>query len=519
MRLVIPDVVRHLAVALTLIELAASQGSGNKTGPTINWTNCPPQVPDGIDCGSIEVPLSYKNGSTVAAASGNRTVTLALTRLNATGNDTQGALFFNPGGPGVSAAALVSFGKFIPNFSFSSNVTRRYDLIGLDPRGVGQSTPVQCDPDIFNERVTTYPRNASQYDELVDHNRRLGESCAKLSGPIINHLDSITVAKDHEVVRQALGNEKFNLLGMSYGSVLGSQYLELFPQRVGRMALDGLVDHSQSQVSTLLTEATTYETTLNVFFEWCDTNSTCALHNGTKSTNGTINSRKIFDNLLAKAEESPIPAPSCQGSCQPNVTAEDMRYNIQDFLEFYNLTFAPNWIQLGGALAEAANGNATALSTPLANKNSSQNTEGSPYAYLAIGCQDWVHDSRNVIDLDQRMDAVKPFAPQTLGASQTYYYQSTCIGWPAPLTNGQRPLNTRQTIKAPKVLLTHSVYDPSCSPVWADGLRQQLPTAISVTRNGTGHTSHFLVGGETRDAIDRFLATGDLPKDGTVYQT
>ena len=488
--------------------LVGAQAS-NSTTPSVIWGTCPSSTPPGVDCGSVRVPLTYKSGNSTAAAN-NQTVTLGLTRLKSTGNNTQGALFFNPGGPGVPATELVAAGRYVPNLGFTPDVNRIFDIIGLDPRGVGASTPIRCDPNIFNERVLTFVNGTKGYDELVDHNRRFGKSCANLTGPLLNHLDSTHVAKDHELVRKALGSGKFNYFGMSYGSLFGSQFIELFPNSVGRIALDGLIDHSQSEVTTLLTEASSYEVVLNRFFDFCDTNTTCPLHGR--------NSKKIFGDLLARADQRAIPALACNGTCQPNVTGEDIRYNVQNFLEFVDLSVAPNWLELGGAIAEAAEGNATALSTPLATSRTAASIQGSPFSYLAIGCQDWLHRARNATDIELRLQAIRPFAPQTAGASQTFYYESNCIGWPAPLTNGQRALNTTLTSRAPKVLLSNSIYDPATSIVWANGLRQQLPSAVSITRNGTGHTSHFILG-ETRNVIDNFLATGDLPNDGSIYQT
>ena len=117
-----------------------------------------------------------------------------------------------------------------------------------------------------------------------------------------------------------------------------------------------------------------------------------------------------------------------------------------------------------------------------------------------------------------RLESVRPFAPQTMGATQTYYYQAMCVDWPANVTYPQQNFNRSMVEQGPPVLLSNSIYDPACSIAWVDGLREQLPTAISITRNGTGHTSHTILG-QTRDAIDKYLATGDLPKDGTIYQT
>lgn len=492
-----------------LLHISAVVGKPPKPSATkVHWSPCPSAIPPGVDCGTIDVPLAYETGNTTKAK-GDKTVKLFLTRLNSTGKGAEGTLFYNPGGPGVPAAYIVAAGSFYPSVGFNPEVYKAYDVIGLDPRGVGYSSPIKCNPKIFNERVKTFVNDTRGYNALLDHNRRLGESCANLTGNLLDHLDSLHVAKDFDLVRQALGAKKFNYFGLSYGSLIGSQYLSLFPKHAGRMALDGLIDHSQSEISSALTESVAYETALDQFFGWCDRNTSCALHGK--------NIRGAFDELLSRADKTPIPALGCNGTCQPNVTGEDIRYNVQNYLEFVDAPLMPNWIDLGGAIAQALEGNATILSTALATDETSVSLMGSPYSYLAIGCQDWLHRSRSAIDYNQRRQAIKPFAPRTAGASQGFYYQSNCIKWPAPVSNGQAPLNDRVKY-APPVLLTNSVYDPACSIAWADGLRAQLPTAVSITRNGFGHTSHFLLG-ETRNAIDNYLATGRLPKDGSVFNT
>ncbi|KAJ4130189.1 hypothetical protein NW768_007171 [Fusarium equiseti] len=489
-----------------LLALAAT--STNAAAPKITWGKCPATIPPGVDCAKIDVPLAYQNGNSTTAK-GNGTVELGFVRLNHTGKgEKQGSLFFNTGGPGASGALVVAGSPYVSTISFSDELRDAYDIIGLDPRGVGISTPVQCDPKVFNKRVKTYVTTDEEYDDLYDYSREVGESCANLTGPLINHLDTVHVAKDHEVVREALGESKFNYLGLSYGTFLGYTYASLFPGSVGRMALDAIVDHSQSEIGALLAESTGYETTLNQFFDWCDRNSTCALHGK--------NSSRVWDQVLEKADSKPISAPSCNGTCRSDVTGEEIRYNAQSFLTFQYLDFGPNWFDLADALLQASRGNATALSTPTPNSRIVQDPTGSPYNYLAIGCQDWLHRSKTSVDLRQKLLNAVTFAPRTLGVSQTYYYESTCIGWPAPLTNPQGPIASGIEY-APTILLAASVYDPETSITNAEGVREQLPKRVSITRNGAGHTSHYLQG-ETSQAMDRFLATGKLPRDGTVYE-
>ncbi|KAJ4157004.1 hypothetical protein NW754_008646 [Fusarium falciforme] len=464
----------------TAIASPRAASKSHDSSPSVKWGACPKEVLPGVDCGTIDVPIAYHKGNSTAA-DGDKTVRLALTRLNHTGKadkPKQGTLFFNPGGPGVSAAFLVSAAGtgFVSQLEFSKDLREAYDIVGLDPRGAGFSTQIQCDPNIFNERVATFVEDEAGYKKLLNYSRRLGESCAKLTGPLINHLDSIHAAKDHDLVRRALGSPKFNLLGLSYGTLIGAQYLNLFPETVGRMSLDGLVDLTQSETMTLLTETATYETTLNKFFDWM------------------------------------------QKTCRSNVTGEEIRSNVQNFLIFVDLPLGDNWIALGEALAEASKGNATALSTTLQTSRIATDLTGeSPYAYLAIGCQEWKHQSRSATDFKQKLLTASVFAPRTRGASQSYYYQSTCIGWPAPVTDIKAP-SAKSAKEAPTVLLANSVYDPDTSVAWAQSVREQLDHRVSITRNGYGHTSFYLHG-DTSKALETFLASGKLPKDGTVYKT
>jgi pimeloyl-ACP methyl ester carboxylesterase len=134
-----------------------------------------------------------------------------------------GNLIFNPGGPGSAASQFVEEAAGV----FTAGVLEHFDIIGLDPRGVGLSSRIQCDPDIFNERVSVFPSDQASFTKMVKKQRALGESCLSLTGPLLGHIDSVSVARDVEAVREALGDEKLNFLGLSYGSLLGATYAEL----------------------------------------------------------------------------------------------------------------------------------------------------------------------------------------------------------------------------------------------------------------------------------------------------
>ncbi|KAL8682101.1 MAG: hypothetical protein Q9186_001806 [Xanthomendoza sp. 1 TL-2023] len=378
--------------------------------PGIRWTNCSASDKPGIQCGFISVPLDYKNDEVGV-------VELGMVRLSPPRPAKLGTLFFNPGGPGGVASSYILAATQGPPY-FGQSVLQNYEIIGIDPRGVGMSHPVKCDPRLYNERVSSFPTTEEDFQSLIAHNSALGKSCAELTGPLINHLDTKNLARDMELVRQALStDEKLNFLGQSYGSQIGLTYAELFPGNVKRMALDGIVDHTQDETTSLNDEATAYETTLNQFFAWCNTTANCTLRGQ--------DAAGLYESVVRTAEEHPIPAAGCMDSaCRADVTAEEMRTNLQSLLIFQNTTIGETgWDALAEAIAQAAQGNATLLSSPLA-----RSEDDEAYAGLAIGCQDWLHESTSHADLRYKISMASATAPRTQGSSQAYFYQSNCIG-------------------------------------------------------------------------------------------
>ncbi|KAI4242555.1 MAG: hypothetical protein L6R40_003936 [Gallowayella cf. fulva] len=437
------------------------------------------------------------------------TLELGIVRLSPPQSPRLGNLFYNPGGPGGLASDYVLAAINGPPY-FGESVLQDYAVIGIDPRGVGLSQPVKCDPRLYNERVSSFPTTEDDFQSLLAHNNALGKSCARLTGPLINHLDTVNVARDMELVRRALNlHEKLNFLGTSYGSQLGLTYAELFPGNVKRMALDGIVDHTQDETTTLNGEATAYETTLDQFFAWCNTTTNCTLHGQDAAA--------VYESILGSAEEQPIAAPGCNSTgdaaCRSDVTSEEIRTNLQNLLLFQNTTTKyTGWDIFSQALTQAAQGNATLLSSPLATSETFD-----AYPGLAIGCQDWLHESTSLADLRYKSSMVSATAPRTRGSSQTYYYQSNCLGWPAPTSNPQRRLKPTVS-EAPPMLLVNALYDPSTSIIWATEIQRQVKNSVLLTRLGSGHTSYQLRG-EAAAAIDAFLVNGTLPQLASVVRS
>lgn len=283
----------------------------------------------------------------------------------------------------------------------------------------------------------------------------------------------------------------------------------MFPDRIGRIVLDGCVDHSQGEVSSFVTESLTYERTLETFFAWCNTTTSCAFHNEDLPT--------IFDSLIDQANQDPISAPGCtgeEGSCRTDATGYEILTNVQGLLTYQNGTVSLpdyNWATLSQSLSEAVNGNATALSAYIGSATS--------FSGIAIGCQDWLHSSASYLDVSGKLLLGRALSPHTRGVSQSLSYQTLCIGWPAPVSNPQKALDPQGGLEGKQtVLLVNALYDPETSVAWAVGLQEQMANAVAIFRDGAGHTSYGVnLNGEIQAAVDSFLLDGVVPESGTVY--
>jgi pimeloyl-ACP methyl ester carboxylesterase len=465
---------------------------------TIRWHGCGAGGPASLQCGELRVPLDYSHPR-------GAKITLGFNRLRARDRAHRvGSLILNPGGPGGPGSAVVAI-EAAGRHLWHPALHERFDLIGMDPRGTGRSTPVECDPAVFNRPVSLFPSTAAEFGKLAVWARALGQSCLKRTGPLLGHVDTASVARDMERLRQALGEGKLNFLGLSYGAHLGAAYAELYPKRIRAMALDGIANHSTS-INTLFSDAATaYENALNRFAAWCAQTATCELHGQDVLA--------MFDTIVRQADERPIPAPECaDGSCHPTVTGAEIRHNAFDLLMVKDGIPAlgvASWNDFASALARAAQGDASRFSSHFA-----AGPRGDPFATLAINCSDYPREVTTYEDFAATALLGRALAPRTQGESEAWLGILGCMRWPVPVAN---PPHTVAVRSAPPILLVSSTHDPSTSYVWANELRNQIAGAVLLTRDGDGHTTSWLGGGRTRDAIVRYLITRKTPPPSTVY--
>ncbi len=212
--------------AVTIAPVASASPKG------IDWDPCPAGSPPGYDCAEVQVPLSYQDPR------GPR-ITIALGRLPATDQKhKRGTIFTNPGGPG-------NIGRF-SEFQ-TPELRRQFDIVGFDPRGVGASAPIRCfsteaEIEPLKRVLGRFPITTEQEKPHFQDVRDVSAACGRNAGPLLGHLSTANIARDLDKLREAVGDPKLRYYGLSYGTYLGEVYANLFPGRVGALALDAVND-------------------------------------------------------------------------------------------------------------------------------------------------------------------------------------------------------------------------------------------------------------------------------------
>jgi pimeloyl-ACP methyl ester carboxylesterase len=245
---------------------AASGGRGSAgvvaSGPQIAWGTCPSATLTAaqVQCGRLQVPLDYRDPT-------GPQITLAVSRVRHTvpAGQFQGVMLVNPGGPGGSGLALATAGRRVPN-----NVGASYDWIGFDPRGVGASRPaLSCLPNYFAGRRPQYvPVTDALRTIWLARAKGYAAACNRNSGTLLAHMSTIDSARDMDSIRQALGVQRINYYGFSYGTYLGAVYATLFPSRVRRMVLDSNVNPRDVWYQANLNQDVAFERNMRIWFSW-----------------------------------------------------------------------------------------------------------------------------------------------------------------------------------------------------------------------------------------------------------
>jgi pimeloyl-ACP methyl ester carboxylesterase len=452
----------------------------------LDWSPCQ----ESFQCATLTVPLDYRHP-------GGDTLDLALLRVPAGDPEHRiGSLVVNPGGPGVPGTSYAA----AADRAFGAPLRERFDIVGPDPRGAGNSDPVDCLSDAELDEYVAGDPDPDTAAEERDYQAWLtafGEGCIARSGALAAHVSTAEAARDLDVLRAALGESTLSYLGASYGTQLGATYAELFPERVGRFVLDGAMDVSLDNRRLGLEQAEGFETALRAYVQNCvDTTESCFLGDSVDEGLATI------DGLLADIEESPLPTSGDRALAIGNAF-----YGI--VAPLYNRDY---WFVLSAALGSALDGQGQAL-MELADLYSSRGQEGytdnSTEANVAINCLD---DPSSV-----PFGSVREAYPDYEEASPTFgrifaWSLTTCRGF--TLRSSEEPLDIRGEGAAP-ILVTGTTRDPATPLKWAEALAAQLESGVLLRRDGDGHTAYNAGNECVDDTIEAYLLQGEVPADPT----
>ncbi|MGH9246700.1 MAG: alpha/beta hydrolase [Acidimicrobiales bacterium] len=287
-------VVGALVAGLAPVSVAGAQPGPAATyePEDIVWEPCDDFAP-GLECGQVEVPIDYADPD-------RATLEIAVSRLAATDPATRrGVLLLNPGGPGGSGLLLPLYIAQLT--SAYPEVRATFDLVGFDPRFVGYSTPVSCGLTVNEMDVPRWPEG--DFDGEVEFAHTIADKCAANAGWALPHASSLNVARDMDVVRAALGEDRISYLGYSYGATLGRDYLSLYPDRVDRFVLDSNTHPFRTGRADDRAFGPNFERMLNLFTRFV-ARDPARYGMGADARTG----RRNFDALIAQAEEVPIEA-------------------------------------------------------------------------------------------------------------------------------------------------------------------------------------------------------------------
>jgi pimeloyl-ACP methyl ester carboxylesterase len=447
--------------------------------PTIAWEPCD----GGFECATLTVAMDHDDPS-------GPTIELALNRHRADDPDNRiGVLLVNPGGPGASGVRLARA------FSRAGVLGDRFDIVGFDPRGVGESTPLDCDTHL-QAIYDADPTIDDPADEaaILATSQDFVDECEERHGDLLPYLGTSAVARDLDAIRRALGEDQINYLGYSYGTSIGQEYARLFPTHVRAMILDGVVDHEPDGITTAIAQAEGFDRALRSYIDDCDAEG-CGLPDAADI---------VVDEVIAAAEQAPIPAPGADRPATPGVVSLALAQALYS---------EQLWSVLSAALRDALDGDGTGL-VNLADQYLGR--EGDAYdggfaAYFAVSCLDETWPQEPEAFIAESLAATEA-VPRFGGPIVIDYIR--CALWPAP-AQPLEPVPTDLEGLAP-VLVVSTTNDPATP--YENGVRvaEQIPGAVLVTNEGEGHT---IVARGKRcidDIATAYLVDLELPDAGTV---
>ncbi|TWF84087.1 alpha/beta hydrolase [Streptomyces capillispiralis] len=473
-------------VAGSLTAVPAEAGTPRATEPfpvaRAAWKPCGTDDYPALQCASVEVPLDHADPA-------GRRITLALSRIPHTAEKYQGPLLVNPGGPGGSGLTLAGFVAS----SLPRQVAAQYDVIGFDPRGVGASEPaLDCVPGHFGHvRPDTVPTTPEVEQANLARVRSFAEACGRKYAGLLPHIDTAGAVRDMDVIRRALGAQKINYFGYSYGTYLGAVYAKLFPERVRRLVLDSVVDPTEVWYDANLNQDHAFNERHRAFMAWV------ARHDSAYRL-GTDPEKVEAEWYAMRAALKEKPAGGKVGAAELEDT-----YIPGGYYNGY-------WPYLAQAFSAYVNDrDAEPLIEAFENFGAVDAAGDNGYSiYTAVECRDasWPDDWRQ-----WRKDNWEAYERAPFMTWNNAWYNAPCAFWP---TGHLRPERIRNS-KLPPALLFQATHDAATPYQGAATVHRLLDRSSLVVESGGGNHGITLSGNACLDRhLAAYLADGTVPRGG-----
>jgi pimeloyl-ACP methyl ester carboxylesterase len=494
-----------VAGLISAVPASASTSQGPPV-PKLAWHAC--ATAPGYECTTAKVPLDYDKPH-------GATIDLALTRIRATDPKHRiGSLFINPGGPGGSG---VDFVQGTGTYLYSDEVRAKFDLVGFDPRGIAGSTPLTCFKTQDQADAATapfaFPVTPAEERTWMGFDRAYSKACAQRGGPIINHMSTADVARDMDLLRQAVGDKKLTYAGFSYGTYIGSVYANMFPDKVRAVIIDGVIDPVSDATgrglewlrkpvdARLESEQGAYQE-LQEFFRLCDAGGpNCSFSDGSPKAR--------YDALAARLRKHPLELPDGSGGVETVTYADLVSQTLGALYSASDFPALADYLQAVDSASVARIRSARlALNGPAqpAADTYQQGAEG----FYGVWCTD---------SLEPPSAAAWTFAARAADKKWPYFGRawnwesSICASWPGH--DSDRYLGPFTKKSANPVLVIGNRWDPATRYEDAVSTSKILGNARLLSVSGWGHTSLFS-SQCADDTSSAYLVSGVLPAVGKV---
>ncbi|MEU9667627.1 alpha/beta hydrolase [Streptomyces bobili] len=473
---------REMRGAAIAAERAAKAG--------VDWQDCPADwgLEKPIQCGYVTVPLDY-------AKPYGKQIKIAVDRIGNTGTkeERQGALVYNPGGPGGSGLRFPR--RVTTKAPVWANIAKAYDFVGFDPRGVGHSAPISCvDPQEFVKAPKADPVPDTEADKRAQRKlaREYAEGCYERSGDMLPYMTTPNTVRDLDVIRAALGEKKLNFLGVSYGTYLGAVYGTLFPGHVRRMVVDSVVNPSREKIwyEANLDQDVAFEGRWKDWQDWVAAND-ATFHLGT--TRAAVQAKWL--ELRATAKKSPL-----GGVVGP-----------AELISFFQSApyYDSSWVPVATVFSKYVAGDTQALidaaAPDLADTAGNASSENGNAVYTAVECADakwptsWTKWDRD----NTRLHKDHPFMTWA-----NAWMNLPCATWPV---KQQTPVNVKSHKNLPPVLIVQAERDAATPYGGAVELHDRFKGSRLITEKDAGsHGVTSLANSCVNTRVDAYLLTGKL---------